>query len=532
MTAITDLVASLRARTAVTALEAPAAEELTTLELLAQAIDALHQGHAIYTWSEASQLERLTLTSSGINREEQKLEAGGPMAAMNPLAGVLDHIRRVAQTEPGTSNLFVLCDAHPHLSGSNAAHSGTIRRIKELALTLKTTATSVVLLGEGLTLHSSLEGLVPTFTIDLPDANALSTALTQVLSDLDGTEWGMQLKGQDAAAVQAELVNAALGLTCQEFSDALRLAGFKGGGINHDAVAVIRERKLDKLKRLGADFAAEPDVTVGGLSELMEWVNTRRKLLTPEAMELGMPLPKGLLLVGVPGTGKSLVAKSIGSAWGLPVMSLDVGALYGGVVGQTEQNVRKLLATADACAPCILLIDELEKALAGASGHNGDSGVSQRLFGTLLSWMNDHRSQVFVVATANDVSKLPAELKRKGRFDEIFAVGLPTSEERQAILAAHLDRQELQVSDELNNQLVDLTAGFTGAEIGAAVQTARVELFCGTEDLNADTALCRSVEQVEPQFRVKAYDIGDVNARPASKAEKAANRASKAVTIR
>jgi SpoVK/Ycf46/Vps4 family AAA+-type ATPase len=386
-----------------------------------------------------------------------------------------------------------------------------------------------VLLGEGVKLDPSLEGLIPTFTIGLPDAYALQETLEQVLSDLKGGPYELSEQLADPAAVKASLVTAALGLTCEEFGAALRLAALKSNGIDGSAVEVIRDRKLAKLRRLGADFAPAPDVSVGGLDQLMRWINTRRKLLTPEAVELGMPKPKGLLLVGVPGTGKSLVAKSIGAAWGLPVMSLDVGALYGGVVGQTEQNVRKLLATADACAPCILLIDELEKALAGASGHNGDSGVSKRLFGSLLSWMNDHQSQVFVVATANDISQLPPELKRKGRFDEIFLVGLPTKAERQEILVAHLQQQEFAVTPAILSQLVELTTGFTGAEIGAAVQAARVERFCGAEG-SEEELLRQCIEQVEPQFKGKVYNTGDVNARPASTPE-AAGKSSKAVAM-
>ncbi len=530
MTAITDLIASFRARSPVVALEVPAPEELTTVEQIAEGIDSLSQGHKLYCWSEASGLESITLTPSGLCREPERLEGGGPLAAMNPIAGVLDHIRGVARDAPGAPAVFILADAHVHFSGKSPQQSGAIRRIKELALNLKRTSTSVVLLGEGVTLDSSLEGLVPAFTIGLPDAYALQTTLEQVLGDLDGSAYGMPARLKGKAAIKVDLVTAALGLTCEEFADALRLAGFKGQGIGAAAVDVIRGRKLAKLQRIGADFAPAPDVRVGGLDQLMGWVRTRRKLLTPQAIELGMPLPRGILLVGVPGTGKSLVAKSIGSEWGLPVMSLDVGSLYGGVVGQTEQNIRKLLATADACAPCVLLIDELEKALAGASGHNGDSGVSQRLFGTLLSWMNDHSSQVFVVATANDVSRLPAELKRKGRFDETFIVGLPTTSERRDILTVHLGKQGIAVGDAFD-ELLELTAGFTGAEIGAAVKAARVELFCGAEGSEVEV-LQRCIEQTEPQFKGKQYDCGDINARPASTPELLTPRAPGAVLVR
>ena len=183
---INDLIAAIRARTAVVALDAPAAEELTTLETLASAIEDLKQGFEIFTWSEASGLQQLQLTESGITREDV-LMAGGAGMAMNPVQSVLGHIRTGANKEPGVSRVFVLLDAHPHINGGSPAQSGSIRRVKELALTLKASATSVVLLGEGIKVDPSLDGLVPTIIIGLPEANSLRIALEQVLDDLEGT---------------------------------------------------------------------------------------------------------------------------------------------------------------------------------------------------------------------------------------------------------------------------------------------------------------------------------------------------------
>ena len=519
MSVIKDLISAIRCRNAVVALDAPAPEELTVMEELAEDIESLGQHHQMFSWSEASGLTELGLAESGLTMLPIQLPPGNVASAMaGPVANILDHIKNEAMDEPTDKVVYVLCDAHVHINGGHN-QSGAIRRLKELALLLKRTSTSVVLIGENLTLDPSLDGLVPKFNVKLPDADALKATADGALLDLTDSSFPPKIENDEISRLVDGLVNAGLGLTCQEFADAIRLAALKGNGLNFDATAVVLDRKLEKLRRLGADFAPAPDVSVGGLDLLMTWVQTRRKLLAPEAKANGVPFPKGILLVGVPGTGKSLVAKSIGSKWGLPVMSLDVGSLYGGIVGQTESNIRKLLETADACAPCILLIDEIEKALAGATGHNGDSGTSKRLFGTLLSWMNDHQSSVFVVATANDISALPPELKRKGRFDEIFSVGLPTSKERRSIVEAHLDRHDIALTAEAVEDLVVSTAGFTGAEIGAAVQAAKVESYCGDDDNMIGLLTC-CIAGIEPQFKnTDGYGTGDINARPASSSE-------------
>jgi SpoVK/Ycf46/Vps4 family AAA+-type ATPase len=201
---------------------------------------------------------------------------------------------------------------------------------------------------------------------------------------------------------------------------------------------------------------------------LKKWLGQRGKAFSQKAREFGLPHPKGVLIVGIPGTGKSLTAKCIGAAWDMPVLRMDVGALFGQYVGQSEANFRKAIKTAEAISPCVLWIDEIEKGFGSASGSH-DSGTSARVFGSFLSWMSEKTSQVFVVATANDVSALPPEMLRKGRFDELFFVDLPNAADRGEVFKIHLSRLGRDPDKYSVNELVEATDSFTGAEIEQVV---------------------------------------------------------------
>jgi len=225
--------------------------------------------------------------------------------------------------------------------------------------------------------------------------------------------------------------------------------------------------------------------SVGGLGRLKEWLNLREIAFGQEARDYGLPAPKGLALIGIPGTGKSLSAKMIASLWQLPLIRMDVGALFGGLVGQSEENVRRALALAETISPCVLWIDEMEKALSTGSS-SGDSGTSMRVFGSLLSWMQDKKKPVFVVATANDVGKLPPELLRRGRFDEIFFLDLPTTEERKEIFAVHLRKRKRKVGAYDLQRLAAASEGYVGAEIEQAVIDAMYVAFNDTSQPKRD----------------------------------------------
>jgi SpoVK/Ycf46/Vps4 family AAA+-type ATPase len=225
---------------------------------------------------------------------------------------------------------------------------------------------------------------------------------------------------------------------------------------------------------------------VGGLENLKNWLNKRNNSWSEAAKKYCLPAPKGVLITGVPGCGKSLTAKAMSAAWQLPLLKLDFGKIFSGLVGSSEENMRKAIKTAEAVAPSILWVDEIEKSLSGVnSSSNGDSGVSTRIFGTFLTWMQEKTAPVFVIATANNISGLPAELLRKGRFDEIFFVDLPTHRERKEIFKLHLTKRlkdeevasKLTIDDGLLESLANLTEGFVGAEIEQVVVSALYEAF-------------------------------------------------------
>jgi SpoVK/Ycf46/Vps4 family AAA+-type ATPase len=240
-----------------------------------------------------------------------------------------------------------------------------------------------------------------------------------------------------------------------------------------DPVVIYRE-KTKAVKKSGLLDIAEADPrgldAIGGLDALKSWIKRRRRVWSDEARAFGLPQPKGILLIGVPGTGKSLSAKSIGTALGVPTLRLDVGSLFNSLVGESEARTRDALKLAEALAPCVLWIDEIDKGLAGSGGSGGgDSGVTKRVFGSIISWMQERRRSVFMVATANDVTGLPPELLRKGRFDEIFAVDLPSHEERVAILAIHLKGRQRDPKKFDLEAIADVTDTFTGSEIEACL---------------------------------------------------------------
>lgn len=239
------------------------------------------------------------------------------------------------------------------------------------------------------------------------------------------------------------LVKAAQGLILQEAENAYALALVSRGRLDIDSVDQILQEKQQIIKKSGIlEFIkSEPNMNdIGGLENLKRWLKKRNKSWLDLAQKYSFPAPKGVLITGVPGCGKSLTAKAVSSMWHLPLLKLDMGKIFSGIVGSSEENMRQAIATAEALAPCILWIDEIEKGLSGTGG-NEDGGTSSRVFGTFLTWMQEKKSHVFVVATANNIESLPPELLRKGRFDEIFFVDLPTKKERMEIFRIHLDKK-------------------------------------------------------------------------------------------
>jgi hypothetical protein len=266
-----------------------------------------------------------------------------------------------------------------------------------------------------------------------------------------------------------KLVRAALGLTTAQAQRTFSKAIVAGGTLDDRDIAEVTNEKKEIIRASQAlEFysVTETPASVGGLGVLKSWLRLRERAFTHEARDYGLPAPKGMALIGIPGTGKSLTAKMIGGLWRLPLLRLDVGALFGSLVGESEERARRALQLAETVAPCILWIDEMEKALATGGL---DGGTSTRVFGTILTWMQEKTSPCFVVATANDITRMPPELLRKGRFDEIFFLDLPTEAEREEIFAVHLQKRKRLKADYDVSRLAKVSAGYVGAEIEQAV---------------------------------------------------------------
>jgi SpoVK/Ycf46/Vps4 family AAA+-type ATPase len=245
---------------------------------------------------------------------------------------------------------------------------------------------------------------------------------------------------------------------------------------------------------------------VGGLDVLKEWLNRRRMAFTDEAKTYGLEIPRGIALLGIPGTGKSLCAKMTAGIWNMPLLRLDMGAVFGGLLGASEKNIREAIQIAEVIAPCVLWVDEIEKAF---SGSTGDSGTARRVLATFLTWMQEKRSPVFVLATANDIEKLPPEFLRKGRFDEVFFLDLPTSEEREQILIVHLRRKGLTMVQQRFNlaKVVQATASFVGSELEAIVNDALFPAFMdGQREIETEDLL-RAASELVPLAKSRREHI-------------------------
>ncbi len=372
----------------------------------------------------------------------------------------------IQQKEAG---IYIFKDLHPFIDSPV-----TTRWLRDAIASFKGTQKTIILMSPVQTVPIELEKEVVVLDYPLPDL----TELNQVLShQLEQTK-----TRRTSTETREKLLKAALGLTHDEAEKVYRKAQVKAGRLTEAEVDIVLSEKKQLIRRNGILEYIEEDETidsVGGLEELKRWLKQRSNAFTERAREYGLPQPKGMLILGVPGCGKSLIAKTTSRLWGLPLLRLDMGRVYdGSMVGRSEANLRNALKTAESISPAILFIDELDKSFAGTSGSSdSDGGTSSRIFGSFLTWMQEKTSPVFVMATANRVERLPGEFLRKGRFDEIFFVDLPTPEERQQIFNIHLSKRRRDIARFDIEQLAKVSDGFSGAEIEQALIAAMYEAF-------------------------------------------------------
>jgi SpoVK/Ycf46/Vps4 family AAA+-type ATPase len=375
---------------------------------------------------------------------------------------VMGALNRISKATAEEATLFVLRDLHTVLKNStNDKNAPIVREIKNLARELKRSRKTIVLLSPTLELPTDLTEEVTVIDFPLPDVPAINYLIAQLV---------VPEKLKISGLAKEQLVKACQGLSRSRIERVLAKALAAKQQVNETDILGVLEEKKQAIRQTGIlEFfnTQESLRNVGGLENLKQWVRMRQDVFTDEARRYGIPNPKGVLLVGIQGTGKSLSAKTIAHEWRLPLLRLDTGRLFGGIVGESESRVRQMIQIAEAIAPCVLWIDEIDKAFGNiTNSSDGDSGTSRRVFGSLITWMQEKTSPVFIVATANNIQVLPAELLRKGRFDEIFFLNLPTEPERQEIFKVHLQRLRPSRLREFDlSLLAKQTKDFSGAEI-------------------------------------------------------------------
>lgn len=398
-----------------------------------------------------------------------------PIPKTRTLTDCLAHINVTTQ-----GGIYSLLDAHPFL-----ADPLNVRLMRQIAAGYAKTPRTLVLVSPQLELAPELARACARFKLQMPDAKAIE-AIVREEAHAWSRERGVTAKAHPEA--MAMLCRQLAGLSADDARRMVRRALESDGAITHDDVPRIVRLKHEATVDAGVltleiDTASFADV--GGLRSLRRWLELRRKPFLDA--QPGLDRPKGIMLLGVQGSGKSLAAKAVAGVWGVPLLRLDFGTLYNKFFGETERNLRDSLAAAEAMAPCVLWIDEIEKGVAGDAAGGSDGGVSRRVLGTLLTWLSERKSAVFIVATANDIESLPPELVRKGRLDEIFFVDLPDAGTREEIFAIHLRKRKLEQTRFDLAALAQAADGFSGAEIEQAIVAALYESMASGKPI--ETAL-------------------------------------------
>jgi len=435
-------------------------EENRVIELVRDAAMRAQRGRSwgVFQWTVTDGLLRVDV------------DLGGAQRTLSEPEQLLKHLR--ATTMAG---IYVLLDFHPYLTNPLF-----VRALKDIALGYEKCERTLVLLSAAITLPPELEYLASRFTLAMPDKKERQVIVMRAARDWAKANGVMPRV--DVKAIE-RLVDNLGGLPLHDVERLARQAIFGDGAINEDDIKPLLAAKYQLLNRAGT-LSFEPDTAhfaeVGGMKNLRRWILQRKAAFDGSAPELDAP--KGVLLLGVQGCGKSLAARAAAGVLGVPLVRLDFGALFSKWHGESEKNLRDSLSSAEALAPCVLWLDEIEKALATG---DSDGGTSRRVLGTFLTWLAEQRKRVFIVATANDITALPPELVRKGRFDEIFFVDLPSPAARAEIIGIHAKKRGITLNDAELQALVQRSEGFSGAEIEQAVVSALYAAHSSHQAVNA-----------------------------------------------
>ncbi|MGZ6142684.1 MAG: AAA family ATPase [Myxococcales bacterium] len=468
---------------------------------------AQNHGKALLNWSITRGLRR-TAGARTLTLSEQSRD---PVEALNAIAKLTD------------PSLVVLKDFHPYLDSPPV-----IRAMRELAQELKSTYTTVILLSPSPVIPVELEKEISVLDVPLPGFRDLYQLLKEIIAVVrQGNKARIDLKREEAE----QLIKAAQGLTLSEAENAFAKAIANDGVLDKDDIRLVLEEKRQVIRKSGLlEFIGldEHLGNVGGMDELKTWLTGRNGAFSEPARRFGLPSPKGLLLLGVQGCGKSLTAKAIASVWALPLLRLDLGRIFSSLIGSSEENLRRAIKVAESVSPTVLWIDEIEKGLAGNAGSAiTDSGVSARVFGAMLTWLQEKTAPVFVVATANRIEALPPELLRKGRFDEIFFIDLPSAAERREIFRIHVAKRRRDPARFDLDALATAAEGYSGSEIEQAVVAGLYLAFAAGEELTQAHVL-QALQETFPLSATMGEEIARLRdwsknrTRPASAAQRLA----------
>lgn len=482
-------------------------EELRALSLVHNACSDLSM--ALFEWTIADGLVRsgasaatppLSLSRSSLS------EAASPRTAMY---NTLDPVQALANLETMTLEaVFVLKDFHRHMD-----NPVVVRRLRDVGQKFSANRRTLILTAPAIEMPPELASLVEFLDLPLPDRDRLREIIHETYTRMAGTHTlKLQLDANGVAAMAANL----RGLTEEAAERAVSQSVVGRLALSPDCITDVLEAKKAQLKRSAMlEFVDSTDTmaSVGGLDNLKRWLEQRRGAWDDGAGKFGLDPPKGVIILGTQGCGKSLCARAVAGEWKLPLVKFDTAAVYDKFIGETEKRIQKVFRVAEGLAPCVLWIDELEKVFAGSGpdSASADAGVSSRQLASFLSWMQDRKPAVFVAATCNNVTVLPPELIRKGRFDELFFVDLPNAAERKQIFAIQLTKRKRNPADYELDQVAEAAKGFSGAEIESAVQTALYAAFARKQELTNEDLLT-ALSSTVPLSITRAEEIAELRA--------------------
>ncbi|MGQ9701195.1 MAG: AAA family ATPase [bacterium] len=398
--------------------------------------------------------------------------------------------------------IYVFKDLHPFMN-----EASIVRKLRELSDYLKGSFKTLIMISPHMRIPMELDKEITVLDLDLPDLKELDNLLSQIIEEVNAkTELKISLNPEQ----REKILKSALGLTLNEAENVFAKTLVMGGRLKEEDIPIILAEKEQIIKKSGLleyYSSTEKFYNIGGLELLKDWLRKRSLAFSEKAKEFGLPAPKGVLLIGVQGCGKSLCAKALASLWKVPLLRFDLGKVFSSLVGSSEENVRKAIQVSESVAPAILWIDEIEKAFAGTqSSAFSDAGTTARVFGSFITWLQEKTSPVFVIATANNIQQLPPELLRKGRFDEIFFVDLPTPRERKEIFAIHIAKRGRKPENFDLERLSKITEGYSGAEIEEAIVSALFDVFEKNEDLTTET-IEKAIKETVPLSKTMHEEI-------------------------